>query len=183
MHTNALDADRAFLLVIDLQQSYAGQLYEWERTVERACLLVRGARAVGLPTVYTEQYPRGLGPTTARVQEALGDAPRFEKRTLSCLGAVGVPEHLKALGRDQAIVCGIETHACVNQTVHDLLERGFRVHLPEDALGSRKRLDHELAYQKMLASGALASSVETALLEAVRSADHPAFKAVQALIR
>jgi nicotinamidase-related amidase len=183
MHPNVVASERAFLLVIDLQQSYAGQLYEWERTVERACVLIRAAREIGLPVVYTEQYPKGLGPTAERVRAALGDAPRFEKRTLSCLGAAGLPEHLEALERDQAIVCGIETHACVNHTVHGLLARGFRVHLPEDALGSRKRLDHELAYQKMLASGAIASSVETAVLEALRTADHPAFKAVQALIR
>jgi nicotinamidase-related amidase len=183
MHPNVSDAERSFLLVVDLQQSYAGQLHEWDRTVERACILIRAAHEVGLPVLYTEQYPRGLGPTTPRVQAALGAAPRFEKRTLSCWGAAGLAEHVTRLDRRQAIVCGIETHACISQTAHELLAQGYRVHLPHDALGSRRLHEHELGFQKLLLSGALPASVESVVLEWVRSADHPKFRAVQALIK
>jgi nicotinamidase-related amidase len=183
MHPNVIDAEQAFLLVVDLQQSYASRLHEWDRTVERACILIRAARELHLPVIYTEQYPRGLGPTTPRVLDALGPAARFEKRSLSCWGAAGLAEHVVALGRRHAIVCGIETHACISQTAHDLLTRSFRVHLPHDALGSRRPQEHELAYQKLLMSGALPASVESVLLECLRSADHPKFGAVQGLIK
>ena len=183
MHPHVIEADQCFLLVVDLQQSYAPVLHEWDRTIERASLLIRAARELELPVLFTEQYPKGVGPTTPRVREVLGDAPGFEKSTLSCLGAPGLLEHLGTLARGQAIVCGIETHACINQTTHDLLGRGFQVHLPEDALSARTRSDHDSAYRKMLASGAIASSVEMALLEVLRTSEHPKFKAVHALIK
>jgi len=183
MHPNVIDAAQALLLVVDLQQSYAAALHEWDRTVERACVLIRAARELELPVLFTEQYPSGLGPTTPPVLEALGDAARFEKRTLSCWGAPGLAENLTRLGRRHAILCGIETHACISQTAHDLLERGFAVHLPHDALGSRRPREHELGYQKLLISGALPASVESVALECLRSADHPKFRAVQALIK
>ena len=183
MHPNFIDAEQAFLLVVDLQQSYAPRLHEWDRTVERVCILIRAAHELGLPVLYTEQYPRGLGPTAPRVLDALGAAPRFEKRTLSCWGAPGLAEHVTRLARHHAIVCGIETHACISHTAHDLLPLDYRVHLPHDALGSRRPHEHELGYQKLLLSGALPASVESVVLECLRSADHPKFRAVQALIK
>lgn len=183
MHPNMVDPARALLLVIDLQEAYRKALHEWERTVESACRLIRAAHLLELPIVYTEQYPKGLGPTAPEVQAALQEAPCFEKRSLSALGAPGLPEHLAALDRSQAIVCGIETHACINQTAHDLLAADVQVHLPEDALGSRRPGDHERAYAKLLGSGALPGSVEQLVLECLRSADHPAFKSVQSLLK
>ncbi len=183
MHPNVAQADQAFLLVVDLQETYRGKLFEWERTVERACVLIRGARLLDLPVIYTEQYPKGLGHTAPEVLDALGDASRFEKRTLSALGAPGLAEHLDSLDRRHAIVCGIETHACINHTVHELLGQGRTVHLPCDALSSRRSREHELGLDKLLRSGALGGSVEGILLECLRSADHPEFKAVQELLK
>ena len=183
MHPNMVQLDQAFVLVVDLQETYRGKLWEWERTVERARVLIRGAERLDLPIVYTEQYPQGLGHTAPEVLDALGAAPRFEKRTLSALGAPGLVEHLDALGRSHAIVCGIETHACINHTVHELLGRGAVVHLPCDALSSRREREHELGLDKLLRSGAIGGSVEGILLECLRTADHPEFKAVQALLK
>jgi nicotinamidase-related amidase len=183
MHAHVVDPERAYLLVVDLQETYRDKLFEWERTVERAVVLIRAARLLELPVLFTEQYPRGLGPTAPEVTDALADAPRFEKRTLSALGAAGLPEYLATLDRSQAIVCGIETHACINHTVHDLLGRGVAVHLPCDALSSRREREHSLGLAKLLGSGAIGGSVEGIVLECLRSADHPQFKSVQALLK
>jgi len=183
VHPRCANPNRAFLLVVDLQETYRTKLFEWERTTERARVLIRAAALLEIPVLYTEQYPAGLGPTAAEMSEALGEAPRFEKRTMSALGAPGLPEHLAGLGRRQAIVCGIETHACINQTVHDLLDQGFDVHLPADALSSRREFDHLQAHAKLLASGAIGGSVEGIVLECLQGADHPAFKSVQALLK
>ena len=133
--------------------------------------------------MYTEQYPKGLGPTGAEILQRLDYAPRFEKRSVSALGAPDLAAHLEDLARREVIMCGLETHGCINQPVLDLLDSGYRVHLPVDAVASLHRLDHEQGYRKMLASGAIPSSVETVLLECVRSADHPAFKPVQELLK
>lgn len=183
MHPRVVSAEQALLMVIDLQEAYRHALWEWDRTVERALVMIRAARLLELPILYTEQYPQGLGPTAPEVLDALGEAPRFEKRSISALGAPGLREHLLGQARRHAIVVGIETHACINQTTHDLLDWGFRVHLPADALSSRRPLEHEHGYRKLIDSGAIGGSVEGVLLECLRSADHPQFKAVQALLK
>ncbi len=183
MHENVVDPEQAYVLVVDLQETYRSKLFEWERTVERACVLIRAAHMLELPVVYTEQYPKGLGPTAPEVKDALGDVPGFEKRTMSALGAGGLLEYVATLERSQAIVVGIETQACINQTVHDLLGRGTLVHLAVDAVSSRHEREHTLALDKLLRSGAIGSSVEGIVLECLRTADHPSFKAVQALLK
>lgn len=183
MHPSLVDPAQAFLLVIDLQEAYRLALHEWERTVERSIVMIRAAKLLDLPVLFTEQYPQGLGHTAPEVLAALGDAPRFEKRTISALGAPGLAEAVLTLGRRHAVVVGIETHACINQTTHDLLDWGFSVHLPADALSSRRPFEHEHGYAKLLTSGAIGGSVEGLVLECLRSADHPQFKAVQALLK
>ncbi len=183
MHPRLVDPQQAFLLVIDLQEGYRAALWEWERTSARARVMIQAARLLDLPVLYTEQYPKGLGATAPEVLRVLGSAPRFEKRSISALGAPGLLEALLGLGRRQAIVVGIETHACINQTTHDLLRHGFAVHLAADALSSRRELEHEQGYAKLIGSGAIPGSVEGIVLECLASADHPQFKAVQALLK
>ena len=85
-------------------------------------------------------------------------------------------------GRDQALVCGIETHVCVSQTVHDLLERGVEVQVPADAVGSRHGIDYERGLERLERAGAVVTTVEAALFELLERAGTPEFKAVQKLI-
>ena len=106
--------------------------------VADACAkLVQAARILDVPRVVSEQYPKGLGHTAPEV--GLEDETAIEKTVFSAARAEGFDLD----GRDQAIVCGIETHVCVSQTVHDLLERGVEVHVPADAVGSRHAIDYE----------------------------------------
>ncbi len=86
-------------------------------------------------------------------------------------------------GRDQALVCGIETHVCVSQTAHDLLERGVEVHVASDAVTSRTRENREVGLHKMEQSGAIVTSVETALFELLGAAGSDEFKQVQGLVK
>jgi nicotinamidase-related amidase len=106
------------------------------------------------------------------------DEPRVEKTVFSATRAAGFDLH----GRSQAIVCGIETHVCVSQTVHDLIADGVEVHVLADAVCSRHELDHERGLERMERAGAVVSSVEAALFELLERAGTPEFKAVQKLI-
>lgn len=175
-----LDPDRAALVVIDVQEAFAKALARFEEVADRAALLVRGAQAVGIPLLITEQYPKGLGRTVSQVAEHLPEGVRpIEKVCFSATEAEGF-----GLGeRDQALVCGIETHVCVNQTVLDLLAGGREVHVARDATGSRSEEDWELGLHKMEQAGAVTTSVETALFELVRRAGTEQFKQVQALVK
>ena len=178
-----LDPGRALLLVIDLQESYRGKLHEEARVVEASSRLLRAAAVLGVPVVATEQYPKGLGATREEIASVLPDGhARFEKTAFSALGAAGLPEHIDSLGRDQVVVAGIETHVCVSQTVHDLLQRGLQVHVVRDAIGARFALEDAAGWHKMTASGAVPTSSEAVLFEWLGDSRHPDFKAVQKLV-
>ena len=136
---------------------------------------------MGIPIVVTEQYPKGLGSDGRRGRRAASprDTERVEKVRFSAAEAEGFDLE----GRDQALVCGIETHVCVNQTVLDLLDRGLEVQVAADAVGSRTDANRELGLQKMERAGAALTSVETALFELLGGSDAPEFKDVQALVK
>lgn len=175
-----LDRDRAVLVVIDVQEAFRKALPDFDSVAAAAAKLVAGASEIGIPVLVTEQYPRGLGETVAEIAKRLpAGTERLEKVCFSAAEADG----FDLGGRDQALVCGIETHVCVNQSVLDLLERGVEVHVAEDAVGSRSAENKRLGLHKMERAGAIATSVETALFELLRGSDAPEFKRVQALVK
>lgn len=173
-----LDRTRTALVVIDVQEAFAKAVERFEQVVGQATILVQGATTLGLPVLVTEQYPRGLGDTVEPVRAALGDVVRLPKTVFSAARADG----FDLVGRDQALVCGIETHVCVNQTVHDLLAGGVEVHVAIDAVGSRTAANRELGLRKMEESGAILTSVETALFELLGEAGSDEFKTIQKLV-
>ncbi len=183
-HSRLLDRDGAALVVIDVQEAYRSVLHEYERVARATAVLVQGAAALGLPVLVTEQYPKGIGHTVAEVAEHLPrDLTPVEKLTMSCCGTPAFVSRLADLHRRQVILAGIETHACVNQTAHDLLAGGYAVHLVRDATSSRRAADAAIGWEKMLAAGVVPASVESALLELIRTAEAPEFKVIQRLIR
>jgi nicotinamidase-related amidase len=170
-----LNRDRAALVVVDVQEGF--RPYESFAGVAESCAkLVQAARILDVPRVVSEQYPKGLGHTAPEV--GLEDEVAIEKSVFSAARAAGFD-----LGeRDQAVVCGIETHVCVSQTVHDLLDRGVEVHVPADAVGSRHAIDYERGLERLERAGAVVTTVEAALFELLERAGTPEFKAVQKLI-
>ena len=106
--------DRAALVVVDVQEAFRPYA-SFAGVAESCAKLLQGARILGLPSVVTEQYPKGLGHTAPEL--GLQDERPIEKTVFSAARA----ERFDLAGREQALVCGIETHVCVSQTVHDLL--------------------------------------------------------------
>jgi nicotinamidase-related amidase len=174
-----LERERTALVVVDVQEAFRPAVLDFERVAANAATLVRGAHALGLPVVATEQYPKGLGATVPEVAEHLGAVEPLEKVCFSAADADG----FDLGGRGQALVCGIESHVCVSQTAHGLLERGFEVHVARDAVSSRTEENRELGLHKMEQAGAVVTSVETALFELLGEAGTDEFKQVQALVK
>ncbi len=170
-----LERDRAALVVVDVQEAFRPAVEGFDEVVENTRRLMDGARVLGIPVVVTEQYPKGLG----RTVEELGEVEPVEKTCFSAARAEGFDLN----GRDQALVCGIETHVCVSQTAHDLLERGIEVHVASDAVTSRTAENKQVGLHKMEGSGAVLTSVETALFELVGAAGSDEFKQVQRLVK
>ena len=156
-----LDPGRAALVVVDVQDGFRPAIPGFDRIAAAAATMVRGAAAMDVPIVVTEQYPKGLGPTVPEVAEHLPDGVEpLAKTAFSAASADGF-----ALGgREQAIVCGIE------------------VHVVTDAVGSRSPADRELGIAKAERAGAWPTSVETALFELLGDAGSDRFKQVQGLV-
>jgi nicotinamidase-related amidase len=170
-----LERSRATLIVVDVQEGF--RPYAAFAGVADACAkLVQAARILDVPRVVSEQYPKGLGHTAPEV--GLQAETVIEKSVFSAARAEGFDLN----DRDQAVVCGIETHVCVSQTVQDLLERGIEVHVPADAVGSRHEIDYERGLERLERAGAVVTTVEAALFELLERAGTPEFKAVQKLI-
>jgi len=149
MSGGKLDASRAALLVVDVQEAFRKAVPGFDDLSRASAALVQGAEAVGIPIVVTEQYPKGLGRTVADVARHLPDDVKpIEKVSFSASRADG----FDLGGRDQVLVCGIEAHVCVNQTVLDLLEDGLEVHVAQDAVGSRFERDRQ-EMQSQIVSG------------------------------
>jgi nicotinamidase-related amidase len=176
--SRVLERERAALVVIDVQESFRPAVGEFETIAHNAGVLVQGARELGLPVVVTEQYPQGLGETVPEVADHLDGVERHAKTVFSAARADGFDLE----GREQALVCGIEAHVCVEQTVQDLLDRGIEVHVAADAVSSRTALNRRLGLEKMERSGAWVTSTEMALFELLGEAGTPEFKAIQKLV-
>ena len=180
MSAGKLDPERTALVVIDVQEGFRKAVPDFERVTKATATLIEGAEAIGIPIVISEQYPKGLGETVPEVAEHLPEGTEpLEKLVFSAAEAEG----FDLGGRDQVLVCGIETHVCVNQTVLDLLGQGIEVQVAEDAVGSRSDENKRVGVEKMERAGATLTSVETALFELLGGSDAPEFKQVQALVK
>ena len=181
-----LDRASAILVVIDVQEKLMPVIdgrEDVERNVER---LVRGCHILGVPALLTEQYVKGLGATVPRVRGAFEETTGYraiEKDCFSAAGCDAFAAQLAALDRRQVLVCGVETHVCVYQTVKDLLAGGRDVTVIADAVSSRAPQNRSIALQRMVSDGAHISSTEMALFELLRVSGTDEFRAVSRLVR
>ena len=172
------------LLLVDMQEKLQPLIHDDRRLRAKAAALADGARLLGVPVVVTEQYPKGLGHTVPELERAVKAAGgAVEKTSFSCASDPDVRARIEALHPADVLVAGVEAHICVLQTALDLVERGYRVHVVQDAVGSRDPANKEAGLAKLARHGVEPSTVEMALFELMGDAKHPQFRAVQALIK
>ena len=182
-HPNVLDPQDTGLIVVDVQEKFRSALADFETVIAGCIRLVRAFHCLELPVIATEQYPKGLGSTVPEFRDYLGNTEIGQKTAFTALGCSTVHSWLRETGVRTLLVCGIETHVCVNQTVHDLLAADYRVHVATDAVTSRKPADHRAGLEKLNRSGALLTTTEMAAFELLNDAGHPKFREVQALFK
>jgi nicotinamidase-related amidase len=178
-----LDSEKTCLVVVDVQERFRTVQENFDSMLTGVVRLVRAFGALELPILVTEQYPKGLGHTVEELRDALGETAVDTKTCFSSCGSDEFSKRLDGLGRTMVLVCGIETHVCVSQTVHDLLSKDFSVHVAVDAVESRKAIDRDVALRRMERAGATLTTSEAACFELLRDARHPKFKEVQALFK
>ena len=176
-----MSATDSGLLVIDVQQKLISLIDRHARIIWNIRRLIDGAKLLGLPVLASEQYPQGLGPTAPELASRLEHV--FEKTAFSCGGCDALCKQLQSHERRKWLVCGIEAHVCIQQTVIDLLGEGLRIYIAVDAVGSRYKIDYETALRRLESSGATLTTVEAALFEWCQDSKEPAFKQISQLVR
>lgn len=173
-----LVAEDCALAVIDIQEKLLPPIFNKDQLVRNSQLLIRLAGILDIPVLVTTQYAKGLGGTVPAIADLLPQAEQMDKVEFSCFGSDRFCGALKTLPgrRNTMLVCGMEAHICVMQTVMTALDQGYIVHVAADAVGSRTELNWELGLDRMRDAGAVISSTEMAMYELLRASGTPAFK-------
>lgn len=173
----------AGLVLIDIQERLFPAIFEKERVVQNTVRLIQGAAILGIPTLVTEQYPKGLGATVPDVARAFPEFAPIEKVNFSCCGAPRFLEELQSRGLKDLVLCGIEAHVCVCQTCLDLLDHGLRPFVVADAISSRTPENHRWGVERMRGAGATLVSTEMVLFELLERAATDEFRQILSLVR
>lgn len=178
-----LDRSTVALVVIDYQEKLLPKISGADAVAEQAIKLIRFARELEIPILWTEQYPKGLGHTVEPVAAELNGITAIEKTAFGCLGDPGFAQALESTGRKQLLLTGIEAHICVMQTALLALENGYSVFIPRDAVGSRFEREYEAGLDRLERAGAELVTTEMAIFEMLREAGTPEFKKALPLIK
>jgi nicotinamidase-related amidase len=180
-----LDPAKSVLVVIDVQERLCAAMDAnvLAQLNKNAGILLESAIELAVPVIFTEQYVKGLGSTLAVLKERAPAASCHEKMTFSCCGNDAFINQLKQSGRKQIIITGMETHVCVLQTVIDLLDAGFEVHVVKDAVMSRSNDNRQTAMEAMTMAGAVPTCTEAAVFQLLKIAGTESFKKLSKLVK
>lgn len=170
-------------LVIDIQEKLFPHMQDREQLVLNCEKLIRGLSVLDVPFIVSEQYPKGLGVTIDPVKNLIPNFHPLEKISFSCCGDDKFNSALKNTGRKNVIICGIEAHVCVLQTVLDLAEQDYKPVVIENCISSRKLNDKLVAVERMRQAGGVISTFESILFELCQRAGTDIFKQISKIIK
>jgi len=176
--------ENSVFLVCDVQERFRTLIHKFDHVALTSSIMVKASKIMGIPCVVTEQYPKALGHTCSEV--LAGDTSPlikvFEKSLFSMM-TPEVEQHLKDLNRNSAVIFGVETHVCVQQTALDLLEKGWDVHVIVDGVSSQREFDRSVAIERLKAAGAFLTTSESLLFGLMKDSNYENFKAVSQLVK
>lgn len=179
-----LKRESALMVMVDVQERLLPAISNHDEVRQNCLKLAEASRVLSVPFVFTEQYPKGLGPTDGKILAGLPEgALSFEKTSFSCCSEAGFEELLQRTGRSVPVIFGIEAHICVLATVLDLLEKGRRVALVSDGCGSREPLNAERAFAAATAAGALVMPTESVIYHLMERSGTGEFKELLPLFK
>jgi nicotinamidase-related amidase len=180
-----LEPAKAVLVVIDVQERLCAAMDAnvLAQLTKNAGILLESANELAVPVIFTEQYVKGLGSTLAVLKDRAPAASCHEKMSFSCCGNEAFVKQLKDSGRKQIIIAGMETHVCVQQTVIELLDAGFNVHVVKDAVMSRSSDNRQTAMEAMVLAGAVPTSTESVVFQLLKVAGTDSFKKLSKLVK
>jgi len=170
---------------VDIQEKLLPPIFNKQELVKNSQLLIRLAGILHIPVLVSTQYSKGLGQTVPEIASLLDGVSTFDKLEFSCFGKDEFCSAVKSLpgNRNTLLICGMEAHICVMQTVLHGLDRGYLVHVASDAVGSRSEWNWRVGLERMRTAGAVISSTEMMMYELLRKSGTPAFKELLQYIR
>ena len=179
-----LEQHNSILTVIDMQEKLIKASYESDIIAEKAKKITKAASILSIPTIITEQYPKGLGQTHEEIKRAVSNkAVYLEKTSFSAVREESFQSIIKQLPQKQIILCGIETHICVLQTAIELMQKGYEVYILKDCCSSRTQEEKDIGLELLKQYGIKIVSVEIVIFEWLKSSKHTNFKEIQSLIK
>jgi nicotinamidase-related amidase len=171
------------LVIVDMQEKFAPVIGDFDAVVENIMRLLLTFQMFEMPVLLTEQYPKGLGSTVGILRKQFGCVDIIEKLDFSCARVPLFMQQLRDKEVTTVVLCGVETHVCITQTALDLVEQGLQVFVVADAVGSRHKLDYEIALRKMELGGVIPATTEMCLFELVERAGSDSFRNVSRLVK
>ncbi len=174
-----IEREHAAAMIIDFQEKLVPAIAGHEELMERVRILLKGLKALRIPMVVTQQNTKGLGMSAPDIWEASGVEDYQDKMDFSGL-SVAEPF---IRGKRYILVCGMEAHCCVLQTVIDLAAAGYVPVLITDCIGSRKAADLKMAVERARQEGAVLTTYEAILFELLKTAETPLCKEILRLVK
>lgn len=178
-----LTQERACLVVIDLQERFRDLIHNMDMVTKGTSRLIRFSQLMNIPILLTEHYSRGLGVTISEIRNLFKPLDPIEKIHFSCLGNPDFQEAVRKTGRDQFILCGIESHVCVYQTAADLMRAGHQVAVAVDAVSSCSAVNRQVGLNRMSEMGVQSMGVQMLMFELLHQAGTEDFKNVAGLLK
>ena len=179
-----MNLENTAMIMVDIQEKLLPAMNQKEEVLDRCVRLLKGVMTLQIPTLVSEQYPRGLGETVGELKkEFRGNVPTISKTSFSCLGQQDMEDWVRGLNREYVLVCGIEAHICVMQTVLDLQRAGYKPVVISDCVTSRSIRDYTAAIERMRKEGVIVTTYEAVLFELLKDLKHPKFKEILAIIK
>lgn len=173
-----MSSSKYALFVCDLQSRFRPIIHAFPTVLRSANTFIKIASIVDMPIYVTEQNPAKLGATCEEITESLKESKTTQVVAKMRFSMVDSSALTFLEGRTSVILCGIETHVCIQQTAFDLLARGLNVIIPVEAVSSQRVEDRNASLRLLLARGATITTVESAVMTMLETADHPSFRQV-----
>ena len=177
-----MEINHSNLIVLDIQERLIANIGNREDVIWNTGRLIKAAKILNIDLLFTEQNPLKLGTTLESIANGL-ESNTFTKMTFSALGNLELEEKLESNQIKKVYLAGLETHICIMQTAIDLINRGYKVYVVADAIGARKKLDHEIGLKRLEQEGAVITTTEAVIFEWCITSDRPEFKEISRLAK
>lgn len=175
-----LQSEQCCLFVVDPQERLLASIHEADRVVKNIDRMVELAKVLAIPIIASTQYKKGIGPLVEPLATKLAEVPCPDKFEFGALNNADVRAAVEALPPtvDTLVICGVESHVCIYQTVIGALQKGYKVWVVADGVSSRTKENDRYGRRRMASLGAILAPAEMIIYELLQKAGTPAFKAM-----